>query len=105
MEIAGPGFVNFRLADSWLHDVLRDVVEAGGVFGKVHRMNLVSTTVLTIDNQTLVVPNSKIWGDVICNLTDQDPCPLCSDPNRADGTLCAVTAQEGLIRLWDGKEA
>ncbi len=29
VEVAGPGFVNFRLADSWLHDVLGEVVEAG----------------------------------------------------------------------------
>ena len=29
VEIAGPGFVNFRLADSWLHDVLVDVETAG----------------------------------------------------------------------------
>ncbi len=29
VEIAGPGFVNFRLAPSWLHDVLIDVVAAG----------------------------------------------------------------------------
>jgi arginyl-tRNA synthetase len=29
VEIAGPGFVNFRLADTWLHDVLREVVQAG----------------------------------------------------------------------------
>ncbi len=29
VEIAGPGFVNFRLAPSWLHDVLTEVVEAG----------------------------------------------------------------------------
>ena len=29
VEVAGPGFVNFRLADSWLHDVLREVVDAG----------------------------------------------------------------------------
>jgi len=29
LEIAGPGFVNFRLAPSWLHDVLAEVVEAG----------------------------------------------------------------------------
>lgn len=29
VEIAGPGFVNFHLADSWLHDVLREVVAAG----------------------------------------------------------------------------
>jgi arginyl-tRNA synthetase len=29
VEIAGPGFVNFRLADTWLHDVLREVVAGG----------------------------------------------------------------------------
>lgn len=49
-----------------------DLVEVGGgVFGKVESMNLVSTTILTIDNQTLVIPNSKIWGDVIKNVTSQ----------------------------------
>ncbi len=44
---------------------------AGGVFGKVDEMSLVSTTILTIDNKTLIVPNSKIWGDVITNVTAQ----------------------------------
>jgi arginyl-tRNA synthetase len=29
IEIAGPGFVNFRLHDTWLHDVLRTVVDEG----------------------------------------------------------------------------
>ena len=29
LEIAGPGFVNFRLAPTWLHAVLNEVVEAG----------------------------------------------------------------------------
>src|SRR5437899_774175 len=29
VEVAGPGFVNFRLHDTWLHDVLCDVVTAG----------------------------------------------------------------------------
>ncbi|CAN5153372.1 arginine--tRNA ligase [soil metagenome] len=29
VEVAGPGFVNFRLRHSWLHDVLREVVEGG----------------------------------------------------------------------------
>jgi small conductance mechanosensitive channel len=48
-----------------------DFVEAGGVRGRVNKMSLVSTTILTLDNQTLIVPNSKIWGDVICNVTDQ----------------------------------
>ena len=29
VEVAGPGFVNFRLHDTWLHDVLREVVAEG----------------------------------------------------------------------------
>ncbi len=49
-----------------------DMVEAAGVFGKVNRMSLVSTTILTIDNKTLIVPNGKIWGDVICNVTNEN---------------------------------
>ena len=48
-----------------------DLIEAGGVTGKVSEMSLVSTTVLTVDNQKLVVPNNKIWGDVIRNVTAQ----------------------------------
>ncbi len=29
VEIAGPGFLNFRLADSWLHDVISQVLAEG----------------------------------------------------------------------------
>ena len=46
-----------------------DVVNAGGVSGRVEAMTLVTTTILTFDNQRLIVPNSKIWGDVITNVT------------------------------------
>ncbi len=48
-----------------------DVIETGAVRGRVSHMNLVSTTILTFDNQTLIVPNKKIWGDVIRNVTAQ----------------------------------
>ncbi|HET6277756.1 MAG TPA: mechanosensitive ion channel domain-containing protein [Candidatus Polarisedimenticolia bacterium] len=48
-----------------------DLIEAAGVSGKVDEMSMVSTTIMTIDNQTLVVPNGKIWGDVIKNVTAQ----------------------------------
>lgn len=34
IEIAGPGFVNFRLADTWLHDVLTAVVSEGQSYGR-----------------------------------------------------------------------
>jgi small conductance mechanosensitive channel len=49
-----------------------DVIEGGGVMGKVDQMNLVSTMVLTFDNQMLIVPNKQIWGGVIRNVTHQD---------------------------------
>jgi len=48
-----------------------DMIEAAGAFGKVSAMSMVSTTILTIDNQTLIIPNGKIWGDVIKNVTGQ----------------------------------
>ena len=50
---------------------VNDFVEVTGASGLVKKMNLVSTTITTFDNQTLVVPNSKIWGDVIKNVTAQ----------------------------------
>lgn len=50
---------------------VNDFVEVTGASGLVNKMNLVSTTITTFDNQTLVVPNSKIWGDVIKNVTAQ----------------------------------
>jgi len=50
---------------------VNDFVEVTGASGLVKKMNLVSTTITTFDNQTLVVPNSRIWGDVIKNVTAQ----------------------------------
>jgi small conductance mechanosensitive channel len=49
-----------------------DVIEAGGVTGKVSQMNLVSTMILTFDNQLLIVPNKQVWGGIIRNVTHQD---------------------------------
>ncbi len=46
-----------------------DVINAGGVFGKVEAMNLVSTSILTFDNQVMLVPNNEIWNSVITNVT------------------------------------
>ena len=48
-----------------------DLVEAGSVSGTVHHMSLVNTTIMTLDNQTIIVPNNKVWGDVIRNVTAQ----------------------------------
>ncbi len=48
---------------------LGDVVEAGGVVGKVTALSLVSATLTTPDNQVVIVPNGSIWGGTIRNVT------------------------------------
>ncbi|HKL20653.1 MAG TPA: mechanosensitive ion channel domain-containing protein, partial [Tichowtungia sp.] len=49
-----------------------DLVDVAGVYGKVKRMNLVSTTISTLDNKVVMVPNNSIWGGVITNVTGTD---------------------------------
>ncbi len=46
-----------------------DLIDAAGVSGKVSTMNLVSTTIRTADNKKMVVPNNKVWQNVITNAT------------------------------------
>lgn len=36
VEVAGPGFINFRLADSWYGDVLKNVLAEGENYGRVN---------------------------------------------------------------------
>lgn len=48
-----------------------DTIDAAGARGQVNNMTLVNTTILTFDNQSLIVPNNKIWQDVIKNVTAQ----------------------------------
>jgi len=49
-----------------------NTVNAAGVTGKVIDINLVSTRFKTGDNQLIIVPNGKVWGDVIQNVTVQE---------------------------------
>ncbi len=46
-----------------------DYIQVGGSSGFVDEMSVVSTKIRTFDNQIIVVPNSKIWGDVITNVS------------------------------------
>ncbi len=49
-----------------------DFIAAGEAEGTVLKMNLVNTTIITIENKVLIIPNSKIWGGVIMNMTGQN---------------------------------
>lgn len=49
-----------------------DLVEAGGVTGKVTSLNLLATTIRTADNKEMIVPNNSIFSNVITNSTSVD---------------------------------
>jgi small conductance mechanosensitive channel len=46
-----------------------DVINAGGVMGKVHEIDLFTTAIDTPDNRRIIVPNSAISGNTIENVT------------------------------------
>lgn len=48
-----------------------DVVNIGGITGKVEAIQIFHTILSTPDNQRHVVPNGKVTGDVITNLSGQ----------------------------------
>ncbi len=49
-----------------------DYVDVGGTAGTVKSVSVVSTTITTPDNQVIVIPNSKVWGNIITNVTASD---------------------------------
>ncbi|MEO1135155.1 MAG: mechanosensitive ion channel domain-containing protein [Pseudomonadota bacterium] len=49
-----------------------DFVEAAGVSGKVKQIGLFTTEIATVDNKKVIVPNGKIFDDVITNYAGYD---------------------------------
>ncbi len=50
-----------------------DYIEVGGAMGRVQSINMRSTTVITRDNITLIVPNSSFIADTVTNWSVGDP--------------------------------
>ena len=44
-----------------------DFVEVAGKFGNVEEIELFTTILQTFDNQQIIIPNGKIWGEQIIN--------------------------------------
>ncbi len=49
-----------------------DFISAGGAEGVVKQISFFTTTLFTVDNKKIIVPNSKIYGDTITNVTAND---------------------------------
>ncbi|WP_411825824.1 mechanosensitive ion channel family protein [Luteolibacter sp. AS25] len=80
-----------------------DAVEVGGISGSVDNVSLVSTTIRTFDNKKVLLPNSKVWGETITNITGM--------PNRRVDMMFGIgynddidKAQEILERIVDEHE-
>ena len=55
--------------------------------------------------QAIVGATEKVrLCSVCCTLTEQDPCPLCSDPRRDDSTLCVVEGVQDLMAVERTRE-
>ncbi|MEM8596669.1 MAG: mechanosensitive ion channel family protein [Pseudomonadota bacterium] len=46
-----------------------DYVDVAGTAGTVKSVSIMSTTLITPDNQVIVVPNANVWGNTITNVT------------------------------------
>ncbi len=49
-----------------------DFVETAGVSGSIRRIDLFNTTMNTVDNKKVIIPNSAVTGSVITNVTAND---------------------------------
>lgn len=48
---------------------IHDLITAAGATGVVEEIGIFTTTIVTLDNKTIIVPNSKLTGDNITNFT------------------------------------
>ena len=51
---------------------VRDFVETGGISGEIQELNMMATTMITLDNKKVVIPNKSVWGSAIINYTALD---------------------------------
>ncbi len=58
-----------------------DWIEVEGKFGKVEEIGVFSTQIVTPGNKTLIIPNSKITGDVVTNYSEKGMVRLEIDVN------------------------
>ncbi len=77
VEVAGPGFINFRLDDGWLHDVLRQVVAEGvdrfarHQVGDGERVNVEFVSANPTGPLHVGAGRWAAFGDSLCRLLDR----------------------------------
>ena len=77
VTVAGPGFVNFRLHDRWLHDVLTRVVEEGAegyarhAIGTGERVNVEFVSANPTGPLHVGAGRWAVYGDALCRMLER----------------------------------
>ncbi|NLK08197.1 MAG: arginine--tRNA ligase [Firmicutes bacterium] len=74
-EVAGPGFINLRLANDWLHDVVKDIAQQGPDYGKSNfgdnkRVMLEFVSANPVGPMNVVNARAAAVGDTLSNIMD-----------------------------------
>ena len=72
-EVAGPGFVNLRLADIYWHELLRGIIDAGGAYGRLtlgagHSVNVEYVSANPTGPMHVGHCRGAVVGDALANL-------------------------------------
>ena len=76
VEVAGPGFINFRLAESWYSDVLKNIADEGADYGRVdvgHGQRLMVEFVSANPTGPMHMGNARggVLGDALASVLDR----------------------------------
>ena len=82
-----------------------DVVEVGGILGTVQEIDLFTSSILSLDNRRVIMPNSKISGETICNLSAEPKRRVMVDVGTDYGADLDKTRQvlEGVVDKVAGR--
>lgn len=75
IEIAGPGFINFRMKDNYLETLVATILEAGSSYGKTdmgqgERVQVEFVSVNPTGRLHLGHARGAAYGDALCNVLD-----------------------------------
>ena len=76
VEVAGPGFINFRLAESWYSDVLKNIADEGADYGRVdvgHGQRLMVEFVSANPTGPMHLGNARggVLGDALASVLER----------------------------------
>jgi recombination protein RecR len=70
----------------------------------LHILNLPDDEVREFANALVKARGTIKYCTVCGNFTEQDPCPLCENPNRDKGTICVVEQPKDIMTMEKVKE-